>query len=150
MGGALVCEGTLADITAAPESITGQCLKSPMPHSGKVRHPIRKGDLSLQTSGAVKHNLKNITAKIPLGKLVALTGVSGSGKSTLARDVLLPLLKMRLSKTPRAHSVAHFGCKAITGWDSVNRVLEVDQTPIGKTPSSVSYTHLTLPTNSRV
>ena len=142
MGGALVCEGTLADITAAPESITGQCLKSPMPHSGKVRHPIRKGDLSLQISGDVKHNLKNITAKIPLGKLVALTGVSGSGKSTLARDVLLPLLKMRLSKTPRAHSVAHFGCKAITGWDSVNRVLEVDQTPIGKTPSSCPATYV--------
>ena len=142
MGGALVCEGTLADITATPESITGQCLKNPMPHSGKVRHPIRKSDVFMQISGAVKHNLKNVTVNIPLGKLVALTGVSGSGKSTLARDVLLPLLKMRLSKTPRAHSVAHFGCKAITGWDSVNRVLEVDQTPIGKTPSSCPATYV--------
>lgn len=142
MGGALVCEGTLADITATPESITGQCLKNPMPHSGKVRHPIRKSDVFMQISGAVKHNLKNVTVNIPLGKLVALTGVSGSGKSTLARDVLLPLLKMRLSKTPREHPVSYFGCKAIACWDAVDRVLEVDQTPIGKTPSSCPATYV--------
>lgn len=142
MGGTLVCEGTLADITATPESITGQCLKNPMPHSGKVRHPIRKSDVFMQISGAVKHNLKNVTVNIPLGKLVALTGVSGSGKSTLARDVLLPLLKMRLSKTPREHPVSYFGCKAIACWDAVDRVLEVDQTPIGKTPSSCPATYV--------
>ena len=141
-GGSLVAEGTLSDITAAPESVTGQCLKNPMPHSGRARHPVKKGDAFIRVCGVEKHNLKKINVQIPLGKLVALTGVSGSGKSTLARDVLLPLLKMRLSNKPNAHAATYFGCHSILGWETLHRVLEVDQTPIGKTPSSCPATYV--------
>jgi excinuclease ABC subunit A len=82
--------------------------------------------------GARLHNLKKVDARIPLGRLSVVTGVSGSGKSTLARDVLFSSLKERKS----------VGCKSITGVKKVERVLEVDQTPIGKTPRSCPATYV--------
>jgi len=89
--------------------------------------------------GASLHNLKEIDVRIPLARLSAVSGVSGSGKSTLARDVLHANLRALLG-TPGATSVA--GCREISGWQRVGRVLEVDQTPIGKTPRSCPATYV--------
>ncbi|MBP6008214.1 MAG: excinuclease ABC subunit A [Rhodoferax sp.] len=100
---------------------------------------------------ASMHNLQNITAHIPLSRLVAITGVSGSGKSTLARDVMLAnvhtAVQKRSTKAGRdaldaGEQIAWIGCESVTGFESVDRVLEVDQTPIGKTPRSCPATYI--------
>jgi excinuclease ABC subunit A len=105
----------------------------------------------LAVSGASMHNLQNITAHIPLKKLVAVTGVSGSGKSTLARDVLLAnvhtAVQKRSTKAGRdaleaGEAITWIGCESLTGFETVDRVLEVDQTPIGKTPRSCPATYI--------
>ncbi len=97
------------------------------------------------------HNLQAVTASVPLQRLVAITGVSGSGKSTLARDVLLAnvqaLVQQRATKAGRdafatGRAPGLIGCEAITGFETVDRVLEVDQTPIGKTPRSCPATYI--------
>ncbi len=101
--------------------------------------------------GANFHNLQGITVSIPLSRLVAITGVSGSGKSTLARDVLLTnvhaAVQKRSTKAGRdalvaGESIAWTGCENVTGFEAVDRVLEVDQTPIGKTPRSCPATYI--------
>jgi excinuclease ABC subunit A len=101
--------------------------------------------------GASMHNLQNVTARIPLSRLVAVTGVSGSGKSTLARDVLLAnvhtAVQKRSTKAGRdalaaGESILWVGCDDVTGFETVDRVLEVDQTPIGKTPRSCPATYI--------
>ena len=101
--------------------------------------------------GATMHNLQHVTAAIPLQKLVAITGVSGSGKSTLARDVLLTnvhaAVQKRSTKVGRdalaaGEQIAWTGCDSVTGFEAVDRVLEVDQTPIGKTPRSCPATYI--------
>ncbi len=101
----------------------------------------------IEILGADLHNLRNIDARIPRGRLTVITGVSGSGKSSLARDVLLGNLKRLLARPSRAErarkaDVLLQGCDAITGWQSISRVLEVDQTPIGKTPRSCPATYI--------
>jgi len=105
----------------------------------------------LTVHSAHLHNLHAVTASVPLQRLVAITGVSGSGKSTLARDVLLTnvqaLVQQRATKAGRdAHAAGRapglIGCEAISGYESVDRVLEVDQTPIGKTPRSCPATYI--------
>ena len=105
----------------------------------------------LTVHNAHLHNLQSVTASVPLQRLVAITGVSGSGKSTLARDVLLAnvqaLVQQRATKAGRDALAAGrlsglVGCEAITGFESVDRVLEVDQTPIGKTPRSCPATYI--------
>ena len=105
----------------------------------------------LTVHSAHLHNLHSVTASVPLQRLVAITGVSGSGKSTLARDVLLvnvqALVQQRATKAGRdAHAAGRppglIGCEAISGYESVDRVLEVDQTPIGKTPRSCPATYI--------
>ena len=105
----------------------------------------------LTISGASLHNLQNIEARIPLSRLVAITGVSGSGKSTLARDVLLANVQSaaqkRSSKVGRdalaaGETIPWTGCQQVTGYELVDRVLEVDQTPIGKTPRSCPATYI--------
>ncbi len=105
----------------------------------------------LTVKGATLHNLQNVTAHIPLKRLVAITGVSGSGKSTLARDVLLAnvhtAVQKRSTKAGRdaleaGEKINWMGCEGITGFESVDRVLEVDQTPIGKTPRSCPATYI--------
>jgi excinuclease ABC subunit A len=113
------------------------------------------GDASVQrwltVQGATLHNLQNVTAQVPLSRLVAVTGVSGSGKSTLARDVLLAnvhtAVQKRSTKAGRdamaaGETIAWVGCEGVTGFETVDRVLEVDQTPIGKTPRSCPATYI--------
>ena len=102
---------------------------------------------SIRISGATLHNLRKVDARIPLGRLSVVTGVSGSGKSSLARDVLLRNLQRLLARRPRGgkapdDGAAVEGCGSIEGWQPISRVLEVDQTPIGKTPRSCPATYI--------
>jgi excinuclease ABC subunit A len=105
----------------------------------------------ITVAGAHLHNLQNVTVQVPLQRLVAVTGVSGSGKSTLARDVLLANVQTavhkRSTKAGRdsleaGEKIQCIGCEQVSGYESVDRVLEVDQTPIGKTPRSCPATYI--------
>ncbi len=136
-GGEVVCSGTLEEILASRESLTGQYL------SGKKSIPVpgirRRGSVgSLQFTGASEHNLKNIDVSIPLGMLVCVTGVSGSGKSTLVHDVVASGLKRALGD---------FGSRAgtfvgLSGYELLSAVELVDQSPIGRTPRSNPATYI--------
>jgi excinuclease ABC subunit A len=96
-------------------------------------------DSCIRVRGATLHNLQRLDAVLPLGRLVCLSGVSGSGKSTLMREVLEPNLRERVARSARRGWQA---CTAIEGWESITRVLEVDQAPIGKTPRSCPATYV--------
>ncbi len=128
LGGEVVAQGDADDLAADPKSLTGRFLREPLRHPIQPRRGIAKEHLEIK--GAKLHNLKNIDVKIPLGRLIAVSGVSGSGKSTLARDVLFASLQEK----------SFIGCKSMKG--KVERVLEVDQTPIGKTPRSCPATYV--------
>ncbi len=131
-GGEIVAQGTLAELVATPGSTTGQCFAHPLQHPMAPRRGVAVDHPALEVRGAVLHNLKQVGARVPLGRLTVVTGVSGSGKSTFARDVLHASLVAR----------APVGCAALVGHEAVGRVLEVDQTPIGKTPRSCPATYI--------
>ncbi|KND59910.1 Excinuclease ABC subunit A, dimeric form [Candidatus Burkholderia verschuerenii] len=184
-GGTVVAQGNVTDLAAHKASLTGQFLANPIVHPLQPRREVRTGTAKraavpeqwLTVEGATLHNLRNVTATMPLNRLVAITGVSGSGKSTLARDVLMtnlldavgrsvlsspavrrarkaaqadaPATKSRASvlarEAPRPKfDVTHAwqGCAGVTGYEAIDRVLEVDQTPIGKTPRSCPATYI--------
>ncbi|HEY0801936.1 MAG TPA: hypothetical protein VGD54_13920, partial [Steroidobacteraceae bacterium] len=146
-GGRLVAQGTATQLAQLGNSVTGQCLAAPLKHSRARRRAIDRETPMIEISGATLHNLRKIDARIPRGRLSVVTGVSGSGKSSLARDVLLSNLKRLVSRPKRAErarkaDVVLQGCDAIKGWQSISRVLEVDQTPIGKTPRSCPATYI--------
>ena len=142
-------KSTVADLANAPESQTGRLLAHPLIHPLQVRREVTAADASapreseanrrLTIQGATLHNLQQVTIDVPLKRLVAITGVSGSGKSTLARDVLLANLQFINVK---GGSPKWQGCDSIEGWGYIDRVLEVDQTPIGKTPRSCPATYI--------
>ena len=131
-GGRIVAEGLLADLMAAPESATGRCFAHPLIHPLAPRRAVSDDHPALAVAGATLHNLKNVTARVPLARLTVVTGVSGSGKSTFARDVLHASLV----------AAAPVGCASLAGAEQIGRVLEVDQTPIGKTPRSCPATYI--------
>ena len=144
LGGQVVAQGRQADIAACPASITGQYLRSPMQHPLK---PLRELPTDwLEVDGADLHNLKGIDVRIPLQRLTVVTGVSGSGKSSLVRDVLRlnlgRVIHQQRSRAGRAKTIEWHGCADIRGWESIERILEVDQTPIGKTPRSTPATYI--------
>ena len=142
-GGEIVATGTLDEIIKAPASVTGQRLRAPMTHPIRPRRPVEDAHPALWVMGASLHNLKEIAVRVPLARLSVVSGVSGSGKSTLARDVLHANLRVLLGDPKIADApdgVA--GCREILGWQQVGRVLEVDQTPIGKTPRSCPATYV--------
>ena len=206
-GGRLVAQGTAAQISAVPDSLTGRYLANPLIHPLHARRqtlpgtavagsdpdsaaqegaapakPLSKAKQAAQKAQALKaaaaqasalhnaapaaaseytawlsvvnaslHNLKSVSVEVPLYRLVAVTGVSGSGKSTLARDVLLASVHagvtLRSTKAGReaddaGQHPAWTGCERIDGYQVVDRVLEVDQTPIGKTPRSCPATYI--------
>jgi excinuclease ABC subunit A len=146
-GGRLVAQGTAAQLAQLGNSVTGRCLAAPLQHSRSRRRPVTRHTLSIDISGATLHNLRKADARVPLGRLTVVTGVSGSGKSSMARDVLLSNLKRLVARPTRADRarkavVTIEGCDAIEGWQPVSRVLEVDQTPIGKTPRSCPATYI--------
>ncbi|HXH02410.1 MAG TPA: excinuclease ABC subunit UvrA [Candidatus Competibacteraceae bacterium] len=139
-GGEVVAEGTASELAAHPRSLTGRFLAEPLRHPLAVRRPVDGATSMLQVIGAHRHNLRYIDARIPLGRLSIVTGVSGSGKSTLARDVLFTNLHALVGA--KGQRVELLGCQEIRGWEAVARVLEVDQTPIGKTPRSCPATYV--------
>ena len=192
-GGRVVAQGSVADLSAQPDSLTGRYLAHPLLHPLQPRRLVVPASASasaraqrsepavpehwLTVHGGTLHNLRRVTASIPLARLVALTGVSGSGKSTLARDVLMtnlldavgrsvmssPATRRARKSVPQAAEqkawrssvlareaprpelkVTHHwhGCESVSGWESIDRVLEVDQTPIGKTPRSCPATYV--------
>ncbi|MFM7704352.1 MAG: excinuclease ABC subunit A, partial [Rubrivivax sp.] len=150
-GGRLVAQGRVEELAAHPESITGRMLAHPMRHPLQPRRAVDPAGLSLRLKGARLHNLQGVDVEVPLGRLVAVTGVSGSGKSTLARDVLLANVQaavaQRATKAGRDALAGGIrptwtGCEALEGFGAVDRVLEVDQTPIGKTPRSCPATYI--------
>jgi excinuclease ABC subunit A len=145
-GGHIVGEGTVDDLIANPGSITGRCLREPLQHPATPRRAVKRSGAQatpmLTVHNAKLHNLHGIDVQIPLGRLVVITGVSGSGKSTLARDILQPSLAAQLGRKPGSKAQAGIGCARITGTESLERVLEVDQTPIGKTPRSCPATYV--------
>ncbi|HSI49784.1 MAG TPA: excinuclease ABC subunit UvrA [Ideonella sp.] len=147
-GGRLVAQGSPAELAAHPDSLTGRFLANPLKHPLHERRVLSGATPALALRGAKLHNLQNVDVDVPLHRLVAVTGVSGSGKSTLARDVLLTnvaalvIAKGRKPDEAAASSVILTGCASLTGWGAVDRVLEVDQTPIGKTPRSCPATYI--------
>ncbi|RZL87183.1 MAG: excinuclease ABC subunit UvrA, partial [Variovorax sp.] len=154
-GGRLVAEGSVADIEAAGDSQTGRYLRDAIRHPLQPRRTVPPPEPGapdwLTVRGAVLHNLQDVTATLPLHRLVAITGVSGSGKSTLARDVLLTnvqaIVVQRMTKAGRdadaaGKRAAWSGSAQVEGYETIDRVLEVDQTPIGKTPRSCPATYI--------
>ena len=137
-GGRVVAEGSAADLMRRADSLTGKFLAHPLMHPLHEERPVTRYVPALDIEGAALHNLKDLDVRLPLGRLCVITGVSGSGKSTLARDVLYENLARALSGKGPAFS----GCSAIRGVEQVGRVLEVDQTPIGKTPRSCPATYV--------
>jgi excinuclease ABC subunit A len=143
-GGRVVAEGTAAELARLGTSPTGRCLAFPYRHSSSRRRPVGRDTPAIRIGGANLHNLRAVNARIPLGRLCVISGVSGSGKSTLAREVLLENLKRLLAGRAGADRAtrALAGCGSFDGWQTVSRVLEVDQAPIGKTPRSCPATYI--------
>ncbi len=143
-GGHVVAAGTMAQILRSPDSVTARCLREPMQHPATPRRPvIRRGANAtpmLTLAGVTLHNLRKLDVELPLGRLIALTGVSGSGKSTLALDVLRPELERAVARPGKSRKLQF--CTGLAGSDNIERVLEVDQTPIGKTPRSCPATYV--------
>ena len=143
-GGRIVAEGTARDLERAPESVTGRYLAAPLRHPARPRRATSARAAALVVEAATLHNLARLTVRVPTSRLVAITGVSGSGKSTLARDVLYAnLQRLVAARGARGRKAPDpEGCRAIRGGEAIDRVLEVDQTPIGKTPRSCPATYI--------
>ncbi|HVP87299.1 MAG TPA: excinuclease ABC subunit A, partial [Casimicrobiaceae bacterium] len=141
-GGRVVAEGSAEELMRIADSVTGRFLATPLAHPLVARRQTRDRAPALAVLGADLHNLKKLKVRVPFARLSVITGVSGSGKSTLARDVLYANL-VELTRTRRKRKDAElYGCKEIAGWEAIDRVLEVDQTPIGKTPRSCPATYV--------
>jgi len=141
-GGRVIAEGSADDLMRNADSVTGRFLKNPLIHPLHPQRPVTRGTSSIEIAGASLHNLKSIDLRVPLARLSVVTGVSGSGKSTLARDVLYANLERMVGEHRKKNASPLFGCRAIRGTENLGRVLEVDQTPIGKTPRSCPATYV--------
>jgi len=142
-GGEVIAQGTPADIRRAPRSLTGQYLAGqlaiPVPAQRRAPDP----QLTLTVRGARGHNLRNVTASLPVGLMTCVTGVSGSGKSTLVNDTLFRHAAARLNRGTDDGAP----CDGIDGLEHIDRVIDIDQAPIGRTPRShpATYTGLFTP-----
>jgi len=142
-GGRIVAQGTAAEIAAHPDSITGQYLSGRRCIEIPVKRHSPDPKRMLRISGATANNLKDLTAEFPLGLMTCVTGVSGSGKSTLVNDTLFRAVATQLNHASAGS--AHFD--RLEGLDYIDRVIEIDQSPIGRTPRSnpATYTGLFAP-----
>ena len=135
-GGYVLAQGTAEEIAKSDNSITGKYLSGRM----QIAVPKKRRNLTgkyLEIVGATEHNLKNVTVKFPLGNFICVTGVSGSGKSTLINDVLYKNIYKELN-----NSTMKVGkCKAIKGLHNIDKVINIDQSPIGRTPRSNPATY---------
>ncbi|HEC16920.1 MAG TPA: excinuclease ABC subunit A, partial [Sedimenticola sp.] len=143
-GGRIIAQGSAEDIAKTPESLTGQYLSGRrsigIPPERTPPDPARM----LRIRGACGNNLKEIDADIPVGLFTCITGVSGSGKSTLINDTLYPIAAMRLNAAGHRHPAP---CDGIEGLEQFDKVVDIDQSPIGRTPRSnpATYTGLFTP-----
>ena len=137
-GGHVVAEGTADEVAAVAESLTGQFLSGE--RTIEVPRKRRKPAGYIEIKGAAENNLKAIDVKVPLGVLCSVTGVSGSGKSTLVNEVLFKSVTNKLHKT-RVRAGAH---KSVTGLDQLDKIIAVEQSPIGRTPRSNPATYIGL------
>jgi excinuclease ABC subunit A len=136
-GGEVIYAGDVQGLLEAPDSLTGAFLsgRRSIPTPQVRRNPNGKW---LKVEGAKEHNLRNIDVAIPLGTFVAVTGVSGSGKSTLVEDVLHRALRARVNRS-RVVAGKH---RRLTGWEEIDKVINIDQSPIGRTPRSNPATYI--------
>ncbi len=137
-GGQIVAQGSLQELMRAEESLTGQYFTGSL----KIEIPAqrRQGNgKNLIIRGASQHNLKDIDVTIPLGKMVLITGVSGSGKSTLVEDIIYPALMKKLHHSSARYRAGQFA--ALEGAEEIDRVINIDQSPIGRTPRSNPATY---------
>jgi len=154
-GGEVVGEGKVADLIRNPRSTTGKFLRNPLTHPAEPNRAVDSKTAMLKIERIELHNVRKTDIKLPLGRLVVVTGVSGSGKSTVARDVLYTNLKHLVGdpstpNTPKKAAARKvvaarddlIGCRSMKGTEIIDRVLEVDQTPIGKTPRSCPATYI--------
>ena len=143
-GGQVIHAGTVKQLERNKTSLTGHFLANPLQHPLFRPRPVQEENL-LSIEGARLNNLKQLDLELPLQRLVCVSGVSGSGKSTLVREVLVKSLKSLLARGRQKGRVSrdhYHGCQRIDGWQAIQRVLEVDQTPIGKTPRSCPATYV--------
>ena len=136
-GGQIVAAGTPSEVAKVSESLTGQYLAGTL----KMDIPLerRKGNGKfIQIKGAVEHNLKNVSVDIPLGCFTCITGVSGSGKSTLMSDILYPAVSNKIMRTN--YNVGK--CEGVFGIENVDKVINIDQSPIGRSPRSNPATYV--------
>jgi excinuclease ABC subunit A len=153
-GGEIIVQGSLEKLKKCKQSLTGQFLSNPLRHplddmrDAALREKFDKA--AIQITKASLNNLRNVSVKIPLRSLVAVSGVSGSGKSTLIRSVLTRNLHGALqARNLRKKLPALIGCSEFSGWESVDRLMQVDQTPIGKTPRSCPASYIGIWDNIR-
>ena len=136
-GGRIIAQGTPSAIKASKDSLTGQFLANKRVVMKDLKKGPRENGRSLTVEGASEHNLRNINAVFPLGKFICVTGVSGSGKSTLVEDILQKSLSARFYRS-KDKIGKH---KAILGVENLDKVVDIDQSPIGRTPRSNPATY---------
>jgi excinuclease ABC subunit A len=142
-GGEVVAFGTMEEVMANPRSLTGKFLREPPVHPKRgSRRSLKDVPAWLELDGASLHNLEAVDVRFPLGRLTAITGISGSGKSTLLRGVLLPAVEESLTRAGRKKKPGVKHWKSLTGVQHLSQVIEVDQSPIGKTSRSTPATYL--------
>lgn len=151
-GGQVVCEGTFDEVVSNPRSITGPYLSGQLSVPFSKNRRIPKTDRWLEIAGVTTHNLKNITARFPLGLLIGVAGVSGSGKSSLINDTLAPALEAFLAANPHRHTeddscndflkaTADADYQSISNASVVEKLIRIDQRPIGRGPRSCPATY---------
>ena len=135
-GGNVMAQGTAEEVKLVSDSVTGQYLSG----RKQIKVPTKRrksNGRSIEVKGATEHNLKNVNVKFPLGQFICVTGVSGSGKSTLVNEVLYKSIAKELNGSNEKPGK----CKEITGLDNIDKIINIDQSPIGRTPRSNPATY---------